>query len=483
MRRGRWLPWSAGLVALVGVLIVTAPRGPAESPDGMSYLAAAQSLLSQGTLREPFADWNAPDSTSPLTDYPAGFSLVLAGPIALGVAPAQAARWVEAASVGGAVGLAVGLLEAAAGVEAAVLGFALLVLMPALTDVSLWILSEPLFLLVVAATLAEMIGHPERPGRAGVLAAAANLVRYAGVFLVAGAGIRAVALAGAPRVRVTRGLKAVAPGILLHLYWAAAGIAPGGGITDRPFGGVGAALREGWGTGVDWLLPGVGGPLGSAAALLLLIGLGWTAWRAAKAAPELRPALLVTGGLAVLYAGTVGFARVFVIPDVPFDTRILAPLFFILTVPAAIAVTWMWKSGPKRRPAIAALGVVWCALAARRDAGAVRLAWVGGLSYESKDWQGSAVASWLRQAGRGRELYTTDPAGVWYLTGRPSRLLPATLAPDSVARFRSRFSSSPSALVALDANFAGLASGDSLAAALGLVPAARFEHGAVWVAP
>jgi len=483
MRVGRWLPWSAGLVALVGALIVTAPRGPAESPDGMSYLAAAQSLISQGTLREPFADWNAPDSTSLLADYPAGFSLILAAPLALGVPPVPAARWVEAAGIGGAVGVIVALLEAVAGVEAALAGFALLFLMPALTDLSLWILSEPLFLFVVAATLAEMIRHPERPGRAGVLAAAANLVRYAGVFLVAGAGLWAAAQPGGRRVRVLRGLRAVLPGALLHLYWAVVGIVPGGGIVASPFGGVGAALREGWETGLGWLFPGVTGSVERVAGAVLLVALGWAAWRAVKARAELRPMLVVTGGLSVLYAGTVGFARVFVIPDVPFDTRILAPLFFILTVPAAAGAGIVWKSRRALRPAVVATGLVWCALAARRDIGTVGQAWAGGLSYEGDDWQRSPVADWLRQAGRGRALYTTDPAGVWYLTGRASRLLPATLAPDSVALFRARFASSPSALVALDANFAGLASGDSLAAALGLVPAARFDHGTVWVTP
>jgi len=442
----------------------------------MSYLGAAQSLVTSGTLREPFADWNASDSTSPLSDYPAGFSLALALPVAAGIPPAQAARWVEALGLAGAVGIAVGLLQAVAGAEAALAGTALLLLMPALTDLSLWILSEPLFLLAVAATLAVMVRHPGRPGRAGVLAAVANLVRYAGVFLVAGAGVWAVAQPAPPRERAWRGLQAVLPGALLHLYWVMTGISPGGGVTTSPFGGLGSALREGWTTGLDWLVPGVAGWLAGVFGAGLIAALAWTAWQVARrGSVERRRLVLVAAGLSAIYAGTVGFARLFVIPDVPFDTRILSPLFFLLALCVAAVV-------PRRLGAVVAL-VVWCVMAARRDLGTVRSAWAGGLGYEAAEWQESPVAGWLRGAGRSRALYTSDPAGVWYLAGRPSRLLPATLEPDSVRAFGSRFAAAPSALIAFDENFAGSVSGDSLALALHLVPVARFAHGTVWVAP
>ena len=476
MRPLRSLPWAAGILAGFGVLFVTAPRGPGRTPDGMSYLGAAQSLVSSGTLREPFADWNASDSTSPLADYPAGFSLALALPVAAGAPPAQAARWVEALGLAGAVGIAVALLQAVAGAEAALAGAALLLLMPALTDLSLWILSEPLFLLAVAATLAMMVRQPERPGRAGVLAAVANLVRYAGVFLVAGAGVWAVAQPAPPRLRAWRGLKAVLPGALLHLYWAVAGISPGGGVTTSPFGGLGSALREGWATGLDWLVPGVSGWLAGVLGAGLIAVIGWTGGQVARRGTAVQRRLLLAGaGLSAIYAGTVGFARLFVIPDVPFDTRILSPLFFLLVVCLAAVAP--------RRPGAVVILVVWCVMAARRDVGTVRNAWAGGLGYEAAEWQESPVAGWLRGAGRSRSLYTTDPAGVWYLVGRPSRLLPATLDPDSVRAFGSRFAATPSALVAFDENFAGSVSGDSLALDLHLVPVARFAHGTVWVAP
>jgi hypothetical protein len=157
-------------------------------------------------------------------------------------------------------------------------------------------------------------------------------------------------------------------------------------------------------------------------------------------------------------------------------------LFFILTVAAAAGVG---RPGPGRRfqAAAAALVVAWSALAATRDARVIGSARRWGLSYETAEWQGSPVADWLRGPGRERALYTTDPAGIWYLTGRPSRLLPDTLDADSRRAFRARFESRPSALVAFDLPFDVMAPADSVVQALALVPVARFAHGLVWITP
>jgi hypothetical protein len=481
--RTRLIPWLGGACTALGVLLATAPRGPGLTPDGMSYLAAAQSLVRTGALREPFATWSASDSTSPLADYPAGFSLVLAVPIALGAAPPQAARWVEALSAGAAVGLASALLAQVAGTAAAALGVGLLLLLPALTDVSLLVLSEPLFLLVLMGVITAMVRRPHRPLVAGLLAGAGNLVRYAGAFLVAGVAIWAALQPGSWRQRMGRGAVAALPGAVLHLYWRAAGIDPGGGLTASAYGGVAQALKEGWSTGIDWLVPGAAGTAAQVIGVILLLFLGAIWWRALRnGGVEVRRILLVSGLLAVLYCGTVGFARLYVIPDVPFDSRILLPLFFILSVAAAVGVGLPGASRPFQ---VGAVGLVigWCALAGRRDARVVGTAQRWGLSYETAEWQASPVADWLRGPGRPRTLYTTDPAGIWYLTGRPSRLLPDTLDPDSVRAFRARFESRPSALVAFDVPFDVMAPADSVVHALSLVPVARFSHGVVWVKP
>ena len=483
MSRKPWISWIGGAATTLYVLLATAPRGPGLTPDGMSYLAAAQSLLRTGALREPFASWDAPDSTSPLADYPAGFSLTLTVPIALGISAPQAARWVEALSLGAAISVSATLLGEVAGAGAAALGAGLLLLMPALTDVSLLVLSEPLFLLILAGALAEMVRRPTRPLVAGLLAGAGNLVRYAGAFLVAGVAIWSALQSGSWRQRVGRAGLAALPGAVLHLYWRLAGIDPGGGLTSSAYGGVLQALHEGWATGVSWLAPGVTGAWAQGAGIALLLLLV-TAWTTALRSSDTGVRRVLGAGalLAVLYCGTVGFARLYVIPDVPFDSRILLPLFFILTVSTTAALGFRWR---ERRPHVVPLAVAlaWGALATVRDARVVGDARRWGVGYETVEWQASPVADWLRGPGRQRVLYSTDPAGIWYVTGRPSRLLPDTLDPDSLRAFRARFESRPSALVAFDVPFDVMAPADSVVQALSLTPVARFTHGVVWVKP
>ena len=76
---------------------------PAIAPDSVSYLGAGVSLAHNGTLRVPFNDWTDADSTAALTDYAPGYPMALAIPIAAGVAPATAARWIQAVAIGAAL--------------------------------------------------------------------------------------------------------------------------------------------------------------------------------------------------------------------------------------------------------------------------------------------------------------------------------------------------------------------------------------------
>ncbi|HEX4560581.1 MAG TPA: hypothetical protein VH113_02005, partial [Gemmatimonadales bacterium] len=452
MRATRLIPWCGGALTTLAVLYATAPRGPGLTPDGMSYLAAAQSLAQGGRLREPFAPWSSPDSTSTFTDYPQGYPVALAVPIAAGVTAPQSARWVNALCTGLAVGLALHLLGTLSGVWGAIAAFFLLFLMPALTDISLLVVSEPLFFLILVASVATMVRHPDRPLRAGLLAAAGNLVRYAGTFLVAGAVIWNAVQPGSWRRRISQAVWAGAPGLFLHALWRLVGIDPGGGLTSSAYGGLGQAIREGWKTGLAWLAPGLTGTAQTVLTLALLAGLVVLLWAGfSRSAGEARRLYQVCGVLAVLYVGTVGFARLYVIPDIPFDSRILSPVFLVASLATAAAVAAV---GARARPAVVAALVLtgwgWSALAGVRDVQVVGRARALGLDYETAEWQESPVADWLRGPGRVLTLYTNDPAGIWFVNGRPSRLLPDTLDADSVQAFQRQFQSRPSALVAFD---------------------------------
>ncbi|HSC58798.1 MAG TPA: hypothetical protein VLC11_04500 [Gemmatimonadales bacterium] len=457
---------------------------PAIAPDSVSYLGAGMSLARNGALRVPFNDWTDADSTAALTDYAPGYPMVLAIPIAAGVAPATAARWIQALAAGAALAIALALLDAVAGSVAALLGLPLLLLLPALTDIHLWILSEPLFIAVMVATLTTMVRRPDRPLAYGALAALGNLVRFAGVALVGAAGLWAMAQAGERRQRITRGALAAGPGVLLQAWWYLRKVSPAGGIGGAGVSGLGGTLRQGAATIGAWLVPvHLSGPWRAivvALVALALIIVGWRVLRSTAEGP--RRLLRAVAVVAVCYVAMLLFARIRVAPDVPFDSRILGPIIVALAIAAAAALAAGWRERPAAvRVVIPAIVLAWSVAAGAYDASTIRLARRFGLGYESLEWQMSPIAGWLRGPGSGRTIYTSDPAGTWAIIHRPSRFVPSSLSPDTVARFAAAFAARPSALIALPPELAPQASADSLAARLGLVAAAHTAFGTVWI--
>lgn len=432
----------------------------------------------------PFSDWNDADSTAPLTDYAPGYPLALAAPIALGAAPVQAARWIDALSAAATAAIAADLLFELAGIWGAALVTLLLVAMPAMTEIQLWVLSEPLFIVILMAAVLALIRQPDRAWLHGILAALANLVRFAGVFLVGAVSLWALARPGTWRQRGTRLAGAALPGAALQLWWRMHDLNPGGGVRPETFSGIGDAVRQGIATFGEWFTPGM--PDGLPRILLavaLIAALKVIAWRVLLATDARgRPLLLAVGLLSVCYLGMLFFARLRVVADVPFDDRILGPIFVILTIAIAAPIALRWPHWSRMtRGGSALLIVAWAAAATWRNAGSIHIARAYGLGYESPDWQDSEVAAWLRGPGRAYSIYTTDPAGVWNVTGETARILPSSLATDTVNAFVTRFRSRPSALVEFDEEFDEVAPPSRLVTALGLEPAARFEHGTVWV--
>ncbi|MFI5236015.1 MAG: hypothetical protein ACHQXA_09910, partial [Gemmatimonadales bacterium] len=423
-------------------------------------------------------------STAALTDYAPGFPIVLAAPIALGAPPVPAARYVQALAAGLTTAIATALLLALIGPGAAYLGALLLIAMPAMTSIHLWVLSEPLFLALLVLTLRAMIQRPARAWEHGLWAAGANLVRFAGVFLIGVVTLWAAAQPGSTRQRVKRAAFAALPGILLQGWWHFEGIAPGGGVSAATFAGLGSALREGAATVQEWLVPGVpDGILRIAIAVIVIVLLKWTAWKALRAKDAPREFFLGLGLFAICYLGMLLFARLHVVSDVPFDDRILGPLFVVLTIGVAAIIGFRWPRWPRWLQAGTGVAIaLWAAAALTVDVGQARIARAYGLGYESAEWQRSPVAQWLRTDGAARTIYSTDPAGIWFVVHRPSRLLPSTLDADTLRVFAARFAAHPSALIGFDSPFVTQVPPDSLAARLGFREAARFEHGAVWIA-
>jgi hypothetical protein len=486
-----------GLLAGVYAFWLTAAPGPGLEPDSMSYVGAAESLVRHGTLRVPWTHWSAPDSTSPLSDFPPGFSMAIAVPLAAGVPRVQAARWVMVLGLAVAAGVLAALAADVAGPVAAVLGTALMLATPAVLGVNTIVLSEPLFLAVLALTLQQMVTAPERAWRYGLLAGLGGLVRYAGVAVIGAAALWAGAFAPPDdwRTRLRRAAAAGLPGIALQALWVMRTDLEGGDTPHTSFdlyGGLWRTMRGGVGTVCGWLVPAV--PAGAARGVIaltifvLMVAVCRSAVRSREASEggQARPRRLIAAAalITVCYVGVLVYSRLMVGAGIEFDQRILAPVFTLaaVAVAAAIGVCW-WSWSTVVRGATAALVMGWLTLALRADAAAVRAFRDEGFGYEAPDWQDSDFAVWLRspEGGQRYQFFTNDPAAAYFLTDRPARLLPAGLDPQVVRAFAAVVRARHGAVLGFESYFDEVAPPESLALRLGLREAIRFDYGAAWI--
>jgi hypothetical protein len=516
-----------GVAAFALVLAVTDPPGPGLDPDAMAYLGAAVSLAHAGRYDVPAADWASPDSTSPLTHFPPGFPTAIAIPVKLGMAPPQGARLVVALAAYATVALAVWIVGTTAGIGAGALAALLLVVTPALVDAHLSVLSEPLFLACLTAALALMArpaaeGDAPRTARSalalGGAAAAAALVRYAGISVPAAAALwLLLERRGATpwRTRLRNAALAALPALLLAGAWGArnARLARGGAPEPHPprpyLAGFVDDLQLGAQTARDWLAPLVEPAtvqaIATVAALLLTVllvaaalrragafGRGHTGDAATTSSPRDAARVLGAAGLLLAaYVGEVVASRLFVYGTIPFDERIFTPAIVLVELAVATALGVWWRVPETRRGARRA-----ASLAARGAAALAIAAWIvgslaqtnenvtfvvqNGSDFAGTQWRQSSLLAYVRERARDRALYSNWPAAIYFHTGRLAHDLPDTLDAATLAEFAQRLATTRGLVVAFDAPSPDVAPPDSIARRLGLRRVARFDDGAAW---
>jgi len=438
-----------GIAAFAFVLTVTDPPGPGLDPDALSYMGAARSLVEHGTYRIPTASWADADSTSALAHFPPGYSTALAIPVAFGMAPLQAARLVDALAAFVTVATLVLVVGAATTVLAgALLGIALLVT-PAMTTVHLSVLSEPLFLALLALTLAAMVYAPDRPLRAGILAALGMMVRYAGASLVGAVVLWQLARRAPLGVRMRRAVMTALPALVLEGAWVVrTRLVAGGAHAIRRFaiyGDLGPTLREGGDTLRDWLVPVADtewtlphhGAITIVATVLLVV-LTMLGARAARAARGRAWRLLGACALLVAcYAAIIAVSRLLADPAIPLDERILAPFLLLVTTVIAVALACWWRATASRvvRAAAAVALLAWGVASASVALDYGRFALDYGSDFAGEDWRHSALLDWARTDGARHPLYTNWPAAVYFHLHRPAYSLPAPDETDALSAF------------------------------------------------
>ncbi len=473
----------------------------------MSYLGAAASLVRDGTYRIPTSSWTAADSTAPLAHFPPGFSTAVAVPVAMGFSPVQAGRTVVIACAAIGAAMMFAIVASSAGLMAAAVAVLVVFATPAVLSEYLSVLSEPLYIAAVVATMIAMAMLRVRGGGAGLAlltglgACAVVMTRYAGAAVVAVAVLWALTTRASRRRRVTDAILVAAPSVVAIGLWVVRSMREGGPRAIRTFsvyGGLWHTLAEGAATVRDALVPGSGGFVWrSVVAGVGAVSLGvlvWYGWRTLSHPPSgednQRPDVRTRALLAAIgwiVAGCSVFliaARVVADPNIPADERILSPLIVLgeLAVVLAAAAWWpMW--GRAARVVAAVVLVAWVAGAASQSWDRVSYALDEGNDFAGTMWRESPTIAWVRSEGTGHALYSNWPVALYFHAGRASHSLPAVLDPLMLNRFHDRLERQRGLVVAFSTPSPDVVPPDSLAARLGLREQARFSDGVVWGVP
>jgi hypothetical protein len=512
-----------GTLAFGIVIAATASPGPGLDPDAMSYLGAAKTIVRSGVYRVPTSSWAASDTSEPLSHFPPGFSTAIAVPVAAGLSPVEGARLLVALAafgtwtglvllVAGAVGTRVGMMTALAALAT-----------PALLNVHLSVLSEPLFLTALVATLAGIVtmADPRLDARGrrrgagiqaaawtGLAVAAAVMLRYVGISLVAAAAVAALWGPGIRRrrwgARLVRSILVVAPAACALGAWLIRSTRLAGSTSVRAlgvYGGLGGTMREGLRTATDWLVPaGTGDWRGPVAIALAIggVGLAVNAWHerrrgGARVAwlrqnpaidPRRSAVLLAAAALTgTAYLVVVVASRVLADPNIPFDERILSPLILLVEIALGVGLARWWPGRARAAQlSVAAVVAAWFVASVVTSSARVVYAREEGNDFAGSDWRESPTLAWVTASDGGatRALYSNWPAALYFRAGRASHDLPDVTDALTLRRFRERLARSHGVLVGFTSPNGDVASPDSIARILALHVIARFTDGTVW---
>ena len=500
-RRRKYLAaFVAGFVAAAGVWILSAPPGPGLDPDAASYLGAAESLAHGRGYRIPIADWRSADSSSALAHFPPGYPTALAAAIAAGAAPTRAARIVNAAAAFVTVAGAAAVVTSVAGLFAGLALAVALLVMHAVVIVHLSVLSEPLFLacLVCATVAMSRFRHaPNESARlgmaalAGAAAAGAVLTRYAGAATVAAVVLWCAAPSAPVAVRARRALIAALPTAVLFGAWVARSYFMSGPRSIRAlgaYGGFGETLAMGFSTVVAWLVPLTSDdslPGRSWIALVVLALLVVVVTRGVPAARRTPAAdtLAAIATLVVCYIAVLVTSRLLADPGIPFDERILVPLFLLAAIGGAIALTAWWRTAGRIARGIAAVLVVaWLAASFRASEDDVEWMLENGSDFAQAQWTASPLLAWARANAPRRPLYSNWPAAIVFHLHRAAFEVPNDSTPALLDAFADTVRARGGVVLAFDQPSPDQIGVAALARAPGLHAVARVADGTVFAA-
>ena len=194
--------------------------------------------------------------------------------------------------------------------------------------------------------------------------------------------------------------------------------------------------------------------------------------------------ILASLTIAGSYAAMLVYARLFVGSSIPLDDRLLAPLVLTIGIAALLALHTRLRTASTRTRSFAfAACFCWLAAAVSQSYLDVASLLEDRDDYGSDYWTGTEAADWLRTSGRLFALYSNDPVATYFITGRPSRMVPTRFGSATAPDFLMRLRTTNGVLIEYPQPLEDMVDARELARQVGMCIVVRSEVGIVWRLP
>ena len=263
-------------------------------------------------------------------------------------------------------------------------------------------------------------GQPAPLIGAALFAVAASLTRYVGMSVAIAIGL---ALLG----RITR-VRATALSLVSLVpiaIWFVRNAIVSGAASEKALAWhppAGRHLVQGAQAIGSWIIPGAipAGIVGTVAILAILV---WGVRRISSRRNPLPAALLTCIIFGSCYLGMVILARVVLDLNIPFDTRILAPLQVIVVISVCVALSDL---RPEKRGAVVLSAVTLLAIGGtvRGIKAASEFARLPVAGYTGEEWRHSETLAYVGDLPEAVQIITNTPDPIWIWHGKLSHFLP-----------------------------------------------------------
>ncbi len=445
-----WTVLALVLLAAVGSGLIhyATSSGIGLRDDTFSYFTAAEGLASGAG----YGRIDGAGNFRPLTNFPPGYSALLAGTTVMGLDLEAGARLLAGLSHS-AIVLLVGLslLWASRSRQLALLGATLALFSPNLLEILAWARAEGPYLSLALGCLLTLASYVEKDRErwllaSGCLAALALLTRYVGVTIVIAGGIAMPLLSGwSKRKGVWRPLAFAGVALTPTMAFIARNSLIAGSATNRPapywHPPSAAKLLEGSRTVLEWILParwvasmGSWGWIPTLALLGLVTLVPFLTWRLGDTARAKSIARLGTvhGLHAAVYSFTLlisvsAFDRL-----TPLNARVLSPVQLSVGVMVLLFAGLAYRQASLRGKAIL-LVIASLALVGQVDRGwkqAKALA-EEGLGFNSDSWRASQTMEYMRNEIPDVPIFTNNVPALYFLANRHASFIPTRVDPAS----------------------------------------------------